>query len=195
MKPKPSLDILIPRIVLAVFAVLQLTGCSKTVQWEEEVPLNTGETIWVNRSDTYEKVSGYANPLERVWGIKKRALKFTRHGQNYEFQTDTTEIMMIYEFDAPKSVAIVAWVQNCERRGFGEFRWVNGKWELQPNVSPTLIGQQRNLMGHYSGYEGAVPARVTQEFIRNSRFDLPQNGGTESHLLESRVAINCSRSK
>ncbi len=87
------------RIGLAVLAATQLTACSKTVQWEEEVPLNTGEVIWVKRSDTYEKVSAYANPLERVWGIKKRALKFTRHGQNYEFQTDTTAIMMIYQLD------------------------------------------------------------------------------------------------
>ena len=32
------------RILVAMVAALQLTACSKTVQWEEEVPLNTGET-------------------------------------------------------------------------------------------------------------------------------------------------------
>ena len=31
------------RILVAMVAALQLTACSKTVQWEE-VPLNTGET-------------------------------------------------------------------------------------------------------------------------------------------------------
>ena len=67
MKPKPSLDSLIQRLVLAAFAVLQLAGCSKTVQWEEEVPLNTGETIWVQRTVKYTYRGGAGNPL--IWLI------------------------------------------------------------------------------------------------------------------------------
>lgn len=179
-----------------VLASVPLLGaCSKTVEWEEEVPLNTGEVIWVKRTDSYGKVSAYANPLKTVWGLKKRAIEFAQNGRQYKFETDTTAIMMLYQSPAPQNMVIVAWSKSCAKRGYGEFRWINGMWELQKNVSPTLIGQPRNLMGHYSGYEGAIPARVTQEFIRNSRFDLPQNGGTESHLLESRIAVNCSGRK
>ena len=40
-------------ITTMVLAVL-LVACSKTVQWEEEVPLNTGEVIWVKRSMPWE---------------------------------------------------------------------------------------------------------------------------------------------
>ena len=29
---------------------LVLSACGRTVTWEEEVPLNTGETIWIERT-------------------------------------------------------------------------------------------------------------------------------------------------
>ena len=35
------------KIFLVGAGMLQLSACSKTVQWEEEVPLNTGEVFWV----------------------------------------------------------------------------------------------------------------------------------------------------
>jgi hypothetical protein len=38
------------RIALLVGAHLLLCACSKTMQWEEEVSLNTGETIWIERT-------------------------------------------------------------------------------------------------------------------------------------------------
>jgi hypothetical protein len=42
--------------LLISVAVFLLSSCSKTVKWEEEVPLNTGEVIWVERVDSYERV-------------------------------------------------------------------------------------------------------------------------------------------
>ena len=183
------------RILLTIFAALTLAACSRTVEWEEEVPLNTGETIWVKRTDTFERRSEPGNPLQSGWWPISRAVKFTWQGQVYSFQTDTTAIMMIHEFDAPKALAVIAWARDCRKRGYAEFRWSNGNWQLQPNVNPALLGQPRNLMDYYSAIDGDIPTRVTQEFIRNSRFDFPQKGGTESHLLASRIAINCSRSK
>lgn len=182
------------RMLLPVIAALQLTACSKTVQWEEEVPLNTGEVIWVKRTDTFERRSEPGNPLQSGWWPIYREVKFNWQGQMYAFQTDTTAIFMIHEFNAPKTVAVIAWNKDCGKRGYTEYRWLNENWQLQQNVSPTLIGQPRNLMDYYSAMDGDIPMRVTQEFIRNSRFDLPQKGGTESHLLESRIASNCPRS-
>ena len=41
------------QILTLFIAVIHITGCTRTVQWEEEVPLNTGETIVVKRSGTY----------------------------------------------------------------------------------------------------------------------------------------------
>jgi hypothetical protein len=55
------------QILLVVVGALQLAACSKTVQWEEEVPLNTGEVIWVKRTDTFIRRSEPGNPLQMGW--------------------------------------------------------------------------------------------------------------------------------
>lgn len=189
------------KIVALSSSLLLLSACSKTiktVQWEEEVPLNTGETIWVKRTDTYKRESEYANPLKSVWGINNRVYEFLWQGQKYFYQRDIKEsigAILIYASPVDKTISIVAGAANCAKPGYGEFRWTNGSWELQQHVSPVLVGQPRNLMKFYSGTDGDIPARVTQEFIRNSRFDLPQNGGAESHLRESKIASNCSKGK
>ena len=185
------------QILLVVLAAAQLTACSKTVQWEEEVPLNTGETIWVKRTDTFVKeTGGGGRPLPLTWGLDKRAYEFSWQGQKYAYQVATKVggPVLIHVFEDKKTIAIVdsAW-PHCV--GYGEFRWIDGKWQLQANVNKSLVGQPRNLMDFYSGTDGEIPARVTQEFIRNSHFDAPQNGGSMSHLLESKIAINCTRSK
>ena len=57
---------LVSRITLLLSAIL-LGACSKTVQWEEEVPLNTGEVIWVKRTDTFTRRSEPGNPLQMGW--------------------------------------------------------------------------------------------------------------------------------
>ena len=44
------------RLALAIACAVLMTGCSKRVEWREEVPLNTGQTIWVQRSALYERV-------------------------------------------------------------------------------------------------------------------------------------------
>ena len=186
------------KLIAFLFSMLLLSACSqteKTVQWEEEIPLNTGETIWVKRIDTFVSRSEPGNPLRMGWWPKQRQLKFSWEGREYAFQTETTAIMMIHVFHAPKAIAVIAWVKECGPPGYGEFRWINGSWQLQPTVSAALIGLPRNLMDYYSATDGDIPARVTQEFIRNSRFDLPHRGGTENHLMASRISSNCTKSK
>lgn len=186
------------QIVLAIVVALQLAACSKTVQWEEEVPLNTGETIWVKRSDSYVKGGEPGNPLKWSWGIERRKYEFLWHGRSYTYQTEpkiSLGAILLYASTADNIIAIVDVTPNCTKPGYGEFRWDKGGWQLQKNISPILIGQSRNLMAYYSATDGEIPVRVTQEFIRNSRFDLPQRGGEESRLLESRIATNCSRMK
>ena len=185
---------LVSRITLLLSAIL-LTACSKTVQWEEEVPLNTGEVIWVKRTDTYVKGSEPGNPLKMTWGLEKRFYKFLWQKQTYEYEVVVKAggPILIHAFE-DRVIAIIdsAWPQ-CS--GYGEYRWVDGHWVLQKNVSAEIVGRPRNLMAHYSAIDGDIPMRVTQEFIRNSRFDLPQNGGTATHLLASKISSNGSRSK
>jgi len=128
------------QILLIVIATTQITACSKTVQWEEEVLLNTGETILVNRTDTFERRSEPGNPLQSGWWPISRAVKFTWQGQAYSFQTGTTAIMMIHKFNATGAIAVIAWVKACEKRGYAEFRWSNGNWQLATgNFNQTSI--------------------------------------------------------
>lgn len=58
------------KVSLALGTLLFATACSKTVTWEEEVPLNTGESIWVRRSVPWELQSGTGNPFD--WGLRPR---------------------------------------------------------------------------------------------------------------------------
>jgi hypothetical protein len=186
---------LVGRITLLLSAIL-LTACSKTVQWEEEVPLNTGEVIWVKRTDTFIRRSEPGNPLQMGWWPNGRAYKFSWRGQDYayEFKGVSTGPILLHVYPEEKTAALVdsGW-PTCS--GYVEFRWIRGGWQLQSNIYPSLIGQPRNLMDYYSAEDGAIPTRVTQEFIRNSRFDLPQKGGSFSHLPASKIAINCLGSK
>lgn len=50
--------------LLIVFTALQLTACARTVHWEEEVLLNTGETIWVTKEVRYSIKGQPGNPLD-----------------------------------------------------------------------------------------------------------------------------------
>lgn len=50
--------------LLIMFTALQLTACARTVQWEEEVLLNTGETIWVSKEVRYSVKGQPGNPAD-----------------------------------------------------------------------------------------------------------------------------------
>jgi hypothetical protein len=182
------------RILVVMGAATQLTACSKTMQWEEEVPLNTGEVIWVKRTDTYVKGSEPGNPLKMTWGIETRAYEFLWQGQQYTYQTEpkvSLGAFLIHVFPADKVVAIVDATRQCAKPGYGEFRWAGGAWQLQKNVSPALVGQPRNLMAYYSAEDGAIPARVSKE-IRNAQDTRPRRGERLLNLEPSKIAIDCT---
>ena len=74
-------------ILLTAAAAIHLTGCTKTVRWEEEVPLNTGETVVVKRSGTY--VFGFDGAAGTGFGYapdtRGAALEFTYKGKVYVY--------------------------------------------------------------------------------------------------------------
>jgi hypothetical protein len=178
---------------------LLLSACgasTKTVEWEEEVPLNTGEIIWVKRADTYIRRSEPGNPLQMGWWpYDHRSYEFSWQGQSYKYDTKGTSgaPILLHAYAQEKTVAIVdsAW-PTCA--GYGEYKWIAGNWQLQKSVNPSLVGLPRNLMAHSSARDGDIPARVTQEWIRLQHFELPQKGSSETHLSPSKIAINCTRS-
>jgi hypothetical protein len=63
-----------------------LAACSKTVQWEEEVPLNTGETIWVKRSMPWVYKGGFGNPFDMAMRpTGEQTIFFKYSGKEYSF--------------------------------------------------------------------------------------------------------------
>lgn len=170
MKPKASFVTLISRMALTAVAVLQLTGCSKTVQWEEEVPLNTGETIWVTRSVIYARSGAYANPLKPGWKIQSETLSFEWAGQKYEWEGDISLMVLAIDLQhRPTLVADADW----------NYRWGNrhhykcvkpyyvqfvpkspSEWPWLSAIEPWLYGVEANLM-RYRTSPDEMPIRVS----------------------------------
>ncbi|MDZ4075172.1 MAG: hypothetical protein U1E04_10550 [Hylemonella sp.] len=69
-----------------VLAAVLLGGCSRTVTWEEEVPLNTGETIWVKRSMPWVYKGGFGNPFAMsMLPTGEQTILFKYGGSEYRF--------------------------------------------------------------------------------------------------------------
>jgi len=145
------------RMVPAAFAVLLLTGCSKTVQWEEEVPLNTGETIWVKRSVEYVLQGGAGNPLDMAYRPERnQAIEFTWNGKNYRYEGDAR--IMLLAISPQKRPALVAKAADNSWYAVHNYRCTipfyvqiipddTGRvWSWPPQIESWLYNQPPNLL-------------------------------------------------
>jgi hypothetical protein len=84
-----SLNRLFAMTSAAIISMTCLAACSKTVQWEEEVLLNTGQTIIVKRKVDYNVTGGAGNPLDLKYRPNfKEKISFTWNGKSYEYYGD-----------------------------------------------------------------------------------------------------------
>ena len=77
------------RLALLVLVLLTVlcTGCAKTVKWEEEVLLNTGETIWVSKKVRYSIKGQPGNPLDLGYlPDQAEVLSFHYRGKSYLYE-------------------------------------------------------------------------------------------------------------
>ena len=184
-------------IFLAVLATTQLSSCSKSIRWQEEVPVNTGEVIIMNREDVFVRRSAPGNPFLMGWWLNGRSYKFFWNGRHYSYKVTgvSTGPMLLYVYPKENTVAIIdsGWPK-CS--GYAEWRWADsGAWEIQKNINPEIIGKTRNIMDYFSARDGHIPKIVTQDFIQNSHFDAPQNGGSLPNLPASKIATDCAGGK
>lgn len=77
----------IARRAVALIALCSLAACSKTAKWEEEVVLNTGVTITVQREIEYEYSGDAGNPLDIALRPRSRSgvLEFSWGGKSFRF--------------------------------------------------------------------------------------------------------------
>ena len=77
------------RIVITVLGIMHLTACAKTVQWEEEVLLNTGETIWITKQVRYTIKGQPGNPMDMGYLPDfEEITSFQYGGRNYTYKGD-----------------------------------------------------------------------------------------------------------
>lgn len=147
------------QLLLAGLVALHLTACSKTktVQWEEEVPLNTGETIWVKRSGTYTYESESGNPLKFDYRPDWRStIAFTYKGKSYTHTDEAGLVLLAIAPDGTPNLVASAgsyewqWKHKyyCVTPSYVQFRPdSSGKnWNWPERIEPWLHGLQTNLI-------------------------------------------------
>lgn len=95
------------RFAVILSLALQLAACSKTIQWEEEVPLNTGETIWVKRTVPYVLKGDAGNPLDI--GLRPKwpeVIEFKWGGKTYRYEGDAR--IMVLAISPQRQPVLVA---------------------------------------------------------------------------------------
>jgi hypothetical protein len=147
------------RTLLLVALLALLAACSKTVTWEEEVPLNTGETIWVQRSMPWVYKGGMGNPFDMAMrATGEQTIRFKYRDKEYIF-TGVSQVLWIaiapsgqpslvadpvfsgwnYQYETAYYCVIPYYVQFVPD--------ITGKkWTWPEKIEPWLYGLQANLM-------------------------------------------------
>ena len=83
------------KILASLLSAVMLSACSKTVQWEEEVLLNTGETIWVSKEVRYTIKGQPGNPADMGYlPDYMETLSFKYGGRTYVY-TGEARLMVL----------------------------------------------------------------------------------------------------
>jgi hypothetical protein len=145
------------KLILIMGTVMTISACSKTVQWEEEVPLNTGETIWVKRTVEYTLQGGSGNPFDMAYRPGQITTKFDWKGKSYVFDKHGgVFVLAISPTGVPALVALAdagSWNYKngykCTLPFYVQFiPDISGKkWNWPEHIEPWLIGLSANLYG------------------------------------------------
>lgn len=139
---------------VSLFA-LMLAACARAVQWEEEVLLNTGETISVRRSGTY---TYQAEPggLRPGWGADWRStIEFTYKGKHYKHSDELSLVLVAIAPDGrPNLIATLGsewgWKNKyyCVTPYYVQFRpdQSGTKWSWPDKIEPWLYDLPTNLL-------------------------------------------------
>lgn len=153
------------KLTLVCFLAVSLSACSRPLHWEEEVPLNIGETIWVRRTVMYSIRGDAGNPLDLAYRPARDAvIEFTWNGRSYRYEGDA-RIMLLAISPRDKRPVLVA-------------RAADNAWYAQhhyPCTTPFYV----QLEPDHTGKVWAWPSKVE-----------PWLYGLESNLLLARHSID-----
>jgi hypothetical protein len=152
-------------ILLALMGVciLLVGSCAfvtrdRVVSWEEEVLLNTGETIIAKRTVPWSFQGGAGNPLSMAMrpNVSQEVLQFTYKGKDYSYSGGAAVGWIVISKEGiPNLVAIPSsygWARRnfyyCTDPFYVQFKPSgDGKtWTWPKNIEPWLYGLPYNLM-------------------------------------------------
>ena len=142
---------------LLVIVGLPLSGCTRTVAWEEEVLLNTGESLNVQRQVAYTLGGAPGNPMDIGWNQKRGAeMRFSWRGRNYVFKEHNNPLLLAI---SPQGVPVVvinpeigSWDRlhklPCRTPGYVQFvpDATGERWTWPDAVDPWLYWLPSNLL-------------------------------------------------
>lgn len=145
------------RTLVACVAVVHLAACSKSVAWEEEVPLNTGQTLIVQRKATYSLKGEAGNPLDVAYRPdRSETIEFDWEGRHYRYEGDAIPfVLAISPQRVPVLVAPAAnnswWAVHgyaCTVPFYVQLTpQADGRtWRWPAHIEPWLYGLPKNLM-------------------------------------------------
>jgi hypothetical protein len=145
------------RYGLPAVAAIHLTACSKTVQWEEEVPLNNGQILWVARTVVYSSQGGAGNPLDTAYRPgPDQTIEFKWKGQDFRYKGDA-RLMLLAISPAGKPVLVAKAADNswyarhnyaCTLPFYAQLvpDDTGRSWTWPPRIEPWLLNLPANLM-------------------------------------------------
>ena len=167
--------------IISLLALL-IGSCSfftrdRTVSWEEEVPLNTGETIWVKRYVTYKFEITQDNPFVPEYvRLGDEGLEFEYQGRKYSYVGQAT--IMVLAINPTTHLPIIIgpkstqnWVRSrdypCSKPYYEQLIVDEKKWEWKvlPAVEPWMFKLQRNLMN----FRGQKMGDMRAQYSSNER--------------------------
>lgn len=146
--------------MISLTSMALLSACGKTVSWEEEVLLNTGEVIWVERISTYKLQGDAGNPFNMSFGpVAEETLKFKWSGRRYSY-TGSAGLMMVVIPPGDRRPALIAAADSRDWHWKNDYRCttpfyvqfipveVGQKWKWMTSIDPALYGLPYNLMAY-----------------------------------------------
>ncbi|MGH8856718.1 MAG: hypothetical protein ACREXG_01610 [Polaromonas sp.] len=162
------------RIVTLGALTVVLSACSKTVTWEEEVPLNTGETIWVKRTVVYSLQGGAGNPLDMAYRRgKDEAIEFKWNGKSYYYKGEA--VIMVLAVSPEKQPVLVARAEDnswdarykyaCTYPFYVQLipDQTGRAWTWPPHIETWLYNLPTNLFRDFGTPEGVLPRYTVQQ--------------------------------
>lgn len=161
------------KALTAAALATQLSACSKTVQWEEEVPLNTGETIWVKRTVVYSLQGAGGNPMQIGYAPNNtETISFRWSGKQYKYEGDAALMLLAI---SPGRVPVLVAPASDQSWGWNHDFYCTTpyyvqlipdasgeRWTWPTAIEPWLYNLPHNIMRQRNGAE-EMRARYTAQ--------------------------------